>query len=74
MVPAHRAELVIAERVLARQEPESLWFYDGAPVARLRADRAITLARALGEIDIRLVANGAAVATTPIGLLHRRGS
>jgi hypothetical protein len=56
------SEPVVSERLLAAQEAESIRLDDHAPGTGLGADRAVALARALGEIDIGFEADGAAMA------------
>lgn len=67
---AVRVELVVGELALARDETERLGPDARAPEALLRADRAIALAGAGGEVDVRLEADRAAMAAAVIGLEH----
>src|SRR2546427_4425505 len=70
MVRALRAELVVREIALAREQAEVFGLDDHAPIAHLRAIAAIAAAGAGAEIDIGFVADGAAVAAAGVGLLH----
>src|SRR5262245_14570087 len=74
VVPAFRGELIVAQCLLAGEKPESVGLDEDAPTACLRADRAIALARARREINVRFIAHGPAVAATPVGLQHDRSS
>lgn len=70
MVSAHGAELIVAENLLAREEPEGVRLDDDRPIPALRADRTVALAGAGAQIDVGFEANGAAVATTCVCLEH----
>src|SRR5688500_11728905 len=70
VVTAHRAELVIGEHVLPRKQGEILRLDQRTPTARLQADGAIAAAGSGIEVYRGLVANGAAMTTAVIGLLH----
>jgi hypothetical protein len=70
VVSLARPELVIAHHVLAAEEPEVFRLDQRVPVAGLGADRAVALARARLEIDVRLEPHRLAVAASVIGLLH----
>src|SRR5262245_48450668 len=56
VVHAVGAELVVRERCLIRQQAERLGLEHDAPVAGLGANRAIALAGARAEVDLRLEA------------------
>src|SRR5262245_30365280 len=51
VMPAFRGELIVAQRLLAGEKPESIGLDEGAPIACFRADRAIALAGARREIN-----------------------
>jgi len=70
VMPALCSELIVAQIGLARKQAEIIGFDNDAPVSRLRTDRAVALSRASAQIDVRLVAYCAAVATTVVGFLH----
>src|SRR5688572_7274525 len=74
-VPDRRAaELVLGELRLAREQAERIALHGREPVAALAAHRAVALDRALGEVDVGLEADGAAVTASLVGLLHGFGS
>lgn len=74
VVPAPGAKLVVAEIAFSGQETEVCWLDDRAPVARLRADGTIAPACACAQIDVRLIAHRATVATAGVCLFHCMGS
>ena len=63
------AELIVRQSVLSLQQPERIGFDDGFPVPRLGADRAVALARTLGQVDLTFEADGTAVAASGVCLL-----
>src|SRR4249919_234993 len=67
-VRAVGAELVVRQRGLVGKQAERLGLGHDGPVARLGADRAIALAGALAEIEVGFEADGAAMATSVVGL------
>src|SRR6185437_15184536 len=69
-----RAELVVAEIVLAREHAQILRLAADRPVALLGADRAVALARPGLEIEVSLEPHRAAMAAAVVGLLHRERS
>ena len=62
-----RVELVLSERLFARQQPELTFMHFDHERILLPADRAIAH-REFGEICFDLESNGAAVATAPVFL------
>src|SRR5215470_7796667 len=68
VVHAVAAELVIRERVFARQQPECIRLDDHAPLPRLGADRAIALGAAGAEIQVCFAAHLAAMTAGLVGL------
>src|SRR4030095_8689010 len=64
------AEAVITERLLAGQQAKLMRLDHRAPVARLGANRAIALARALREVDVGFEADGAAVTAAVVCPFH----
>src|SRR5262249_32172173 len=56
-----RVELVVGEVVLAGEEAKAFRLHDRTPVRGLVANGAVALARALSQVDVRFVANRAAV-------------
>jgi len=71
MVCAQCAELIVAEVSLSGQEAEIGRLDDDAPIAGLRANGAIALARARAQVDIRFIANRSTMTTSRIRFLHR---
>src|SRR5258708_13659272 len=63
MVALQGAELIVREKLRARQQAERRRFDEHAPVARLPANRAVALAGARREIGLPLEADAAAMAT-----------
>src|SRR6186713_2579726 len=59
-----RVEAVVHQRFAARGEPEGIRLHDGTPEPQLCADRAVALARAGVDVDIRFEAYVAAVAAS----------
>ena len=70
VVPGLRSKLVIAQLMLARQQPECVGPDDSVPVASFRANRTVTFVRSQAEIDIGLESNCAAVAASDIRFDH----
>jgi hypothetical protein len=70
MMDPPRAELIVAQHVLAAQQPEIVDIDRDQPGTRLVAERAIALQRAVTQIDVGCIANGAALSATGTGLLH----
>jgi hypothetical protein len=66
------AELVIAQIVLPRQKSEVLRLDHGEPVPHSGADGAVALEAAFIEIEVRLVADDAAVTPASVGFFHVR--
>lgn len=62
VVPGLRAELVIAQFVLARQQSECAGLDDYVPVPCFRADRAVTPICSEAQVDVGLKSNRAATA------------
>src|SRR6185436_3190407 len=65
-----RIEEVLRQFALAGQEPESALAGDGRPEPRAPADRAVAQVRRLGQVEVRLEPDGAAMATALVGLQH----
>src|SRR5258708_12209070 len=57
--------------MFAGEEPEHIRPDDRAPQARFDAECAVALRGAHAQINVGLVANGAAVAASGVGLQHR---
>jgi hypothetical protein len=70
MVASHSAELVVGQVALADEQVKGVGLDDGTPPAGLGAERAIALGRTLTQIDVRLVADCSAVATSLVCPLH----
>src|SRR5688572_5268763 len=70
MMDVMRTELVVAERVLALEQPEIFATDADQPGARLAAHRAVAPDRALAEIHVGFVAHRAAMAAAGISLFH----
>src|SRR6266852_1492385 len=64
------AELVSRQSVLSLQQPERPGFDDRFPEPRLGADRAVALARTLGQVDVGFETDRAAVTASCICPLH----
>jgi len=64
------ARLLIHQNVLSLQQPERFGFDEGFPEPRLGADRAVTLAGALGQVELAFEADRATMGTAVIGLFH----
>lgn len=63
-------ELVVRQSVLTLQQPERVGFNNGLPEPRLGTDRAIALARTLGQVDFTFEADTPAMTASSIWLLH----
>jgi hypothetical protein len=74
MVPGLCAELIVGQLALAGQLAEGLRLDDHASPPGLGAERAVALGGAHAQIDIDLIADCSAVATSDVRFLHRRSS
>src|SRR5205814_24823 len=63
-------ERVLRERFLPLQHPECAGLGDRLPEPLFEADRAVAPARAFGQIELALVADGAAMAAALVGSRH----
>ncbi|NKJ05013.1 hypothetical protein FHT29_001977 [Rhizobium sp. SG741] len=70
MMQDARAELIFTDAVFARNQAEIGGCCHSQPIALLLADRAIALEGAALQVEIGIVADGAAMAASMIGLLH----
>src|SRR5918994_7974096 len=64
MVPGFGAELVVRQLTLAGQKAKGIWLDDRAPPPGLGTERAVALGGAFTQIDIRLIADCSAMATS----------
>ena len=71
MVCAQCAELIVAEIPVSGQQAEIGRLDDDAPIAGLRANGAIALARARAQIDIRFITDRSTMTTSRIRFFHR---
>src|SRR5688572_28603890 len=69
-----RAEPVFRQIGFAGDQAETIALDRREPVPPLGADRAVALHRAFRQVHVGLETHGAAVAASPIGLLHGCGS
>jgi hypothetical protein len=64
MIAGSRTELVLGQLTLAGEKPKGVGPDDRAPPAGLGAERAVALGGTRTQVDIRLVADRSAMATT----------
>jgi hypothetical protein len=65
------AKLVFGQVFLSIGHPDVIFFDERLPEAGFRTETAVAFARTLAEIDVRLKADGAAMASSVIRLFHR---
>jgi hypothetical protein len=70
MMAALRRELIVAERLLSREETKRIGLDDHRPVPTFSADRAVALSGAGAQINIGFEAHYTAVATPLVSFQH----
>lgn len=70
MMSALRAKLIIAKIIISGEQAKIVGFDDSAPVTHSCTERTVAFTRAIVQIDMCLVANGATVTAAGTCLLH----